>query len=209
MTTPRPSQIAHGSAKAVEQALADALAGHLDQAEVGDVEHLGAGLVPGQGLAERRHHLLAVVPDLHVDEVDDDDPADVAQPQLAGDLLGRLQVVVEDRLLEVRRAHVLARVHVDHGEGLGVLDDERATRRQPHLAVEGLVQLLVHVEALEQRQALGLGVVVLHPVGEVGADRRRRSSRTSSNRAWSSMTTPRYSLLNSSRITRTAMSGSR
>ena len=34
-------------------------------------------------------------------------------------------------------------------------------------------------------------------------------SLTSSNMAWSSMTTPRYSLLNSSRITRTAMSGSR
>ena len=29
----------------------------------------------------------------HVDEVDDDDPADVAQPQLAHHLLGRLEVV--------------------------------------------------------------------------------------------------------------------
>ena len=28
----------------------------------------------------------------HVDEVDDDDAADVAQPQLADDLLGRLEV---------------------------------------------------------------------------------------------------------------------
>ena len=95
---------------------------------------------------------VAVLPDLHVDEVDDDDPADVAQAQLAGDLLGRLEVVAEDRLLEARRAHVLAGVDVDDGERLGVLDDERAARRQPHLAVEGLVELLVHVVALEQRQ---------------------------------------------------------
>ena len=35
-----------------EQALADALAGHLDQAELGDVEDLGPGLVPGQRLAQ-------------------------------------------------------------------------------------------------------------------------------------------------------------
>src|SRR3954447_11784389 len=36
----------------LEQALADPLAGHLDQAELGDVEHLGAGLVTGQRVAE-------------------------------------------------------------------------------------------------------------------------------------------------------------
>ena len=66
---------------------------------------------------------------------------------------------------------VLAGVHVDHGERLGVLDDERAARRQPHLAVECLVQLLVHVEPLEQRQRLGRRVEVLDPVGEGGRDR--------------------------------------
>ena len=114
--------------------------------------------------------LCAVLADLHVDEVDHDDAADVAQAQLAGDLLGRLQVVAEHRLLEVRGAHVLAGVHVDHRERLGVLDDERAARRQPHLAVERLVQLLVDVVPLEQRQALGLGVVVLDAVGQVGVD---------------------------------------
>ena len=82
-------------------------------------------------------------PDLHVDEVDHDDPADVAEPELAGDLLGRLEVVAVDRLLEVRAADVLAGVDVDHGERLGALDDERPARRQPHLAVERLEQLLV------------------------------------------------------------------
>ena len=122
--------------------------------ELGDVEHLGAGLVPGQGVAEHPDHLVAVRPDLHVDEVDDDDAADVAEPELAGDLLGRLEVVAEDRLLEARRADVLAGVDVDDGERLGVLDDERAARRQPHLAVERLVELLVDVEPLEQRQRL-------------------------------------------------------
>ena len=70
--------------------------------------------------------------------------------------IGGLEVVAEDGLLEARRADVLAGVDVDHGERLGVLDDERAARRQPHLAVERLVELLVDVVALEQRQRLGL-----------------------------------------------------
>ena len=66
---------------------------------------------------------------------------------------------------------VLAGVDVDDRERLGALDDERATRRQPHLAVERLEELLVDVEPLEDRQPLLLGVVELDPVGELGGDR--------------------------------------
>ena len=105
--------------------------------------------------------------------------------------IGRLEVVAEDGLLEARRADVLAGVDVDHGERLGVLDDQRAARGQPHLAVERLVQLLVHVVALEQRQRLGLGVVVLDPVGQRRRDRLRRSRGPPRRAAGSSMTTPR------------------
>ena len=153
-----------------QQSLADALAGHLHQAEIGDVEDLGAGLVAGQRGPERVDDLAAVVLDLHVDEVDHDDAADVAQTQLLGDLFGGLEVVAEHRLFEVRGADVLAGVDVDHRQRLGVLDDQRAAAGQPHLAVERLVQLLVDVLALVQRQTLGDGVVVLDAVGEVGVE---------------------------------------
>lgn len=132
---------------------------------------MGPGLVPGQGGPEGLEHLGPVGGHLHVDEVDDDDPADVAQPELTGHLLGRLQVVLEHGLLEVRAAHVLAGVHVDDGEGFGVLDDQRAPRRQPHLAVERLLELLLHVVELEQRQRLGGGVVELDPVGQMRGHR--------------------------------------
>ena len=170
MRKPRPVHVSQVVLTDSSEPLRHPLAGHLDQPQLGDVEDLGPGLVPGQGGPEHPHDLVAVRLDLHVDEVDDDDPADVAQPELAGDLLGRLQVVAEDRLLEVRPADVLAGVHVDDGEGLGALDDERAARRQPDLAVERLEQLLVDVEPLEQRQPLDLGLVELDPVGELGRD---------------------------------------
>src|SRR4051812_39607455 len=159
------------AAERLHESLRDALAGHLDQPQLRHLERLGAGLVAGQGVAEDLHPLVAVLLDLHVDEVDHDDPADVAQPQLAGDLLGGLEVVPEDRLLEVRLAHVLAGVHVDHGERLGALDDERPTRGEPDLPVERLEQLLGDVEALEDREALLLRVVELDAVGELGRDR--------------------------------------
>ncbi len=48
-------------------------------------------------------HGVAVARARHVDEVDHDDPADVAQAQLVDDLLGRLEVGLGDRVLEAAR----------------------------------------------------------------------------------------------------------
>ena len=112
-----------------EQAFTDSLASHLDETEIGDVEHLGPGLVARQRGAERVDDLATVVADLHVDEVDDDDAPDVAKPELLRDLLGGFEVVAVHGLFEVRRADVLARVHIDHCQRFGVLDDQRTATR--------------------------------------------------------------------------------
>ena len=85
----------------LEQALADPLAGHLDQAQRSDLGDLVLGAVTAQALGEPAQHEVAVALEHHVDEVDDDDAADVAQAELSDDLLGRLDVVLGDGLLEV------------------------------------------------------------------------------------------------------------
>src|SRR2546426_7673300 len=72
--------------------LAHTLARHLDQPELGDLQHVGARLVLREGALERLEDLLAVLLALHVDEVDDDDPAQIAQPDLAHDLAHGLQI---------------------------------------------------------------------------------------------------------------------
>jgi hypothetical protein len=131
-------------AERLEQALADALAGHLDEPERGHLGDLVLGPVAAQALDEASYDQVAVALQHHVDEVDDDDPADVAQPQLAGDLLGGLEVVAGDRLLEVAAlADELAGVDVDDDHRLGAVDDQRAAGGQVDLAVQRLEQLLV------------------------------------------------------------------
>ena len=64
----------------------------------------------------------------HVDEVVDDHAAQVAQAQLAGDLLGGLQVHLVGGLLGVVVGPEVAAVDVDGDQRLGLLDDD-ATRR--------------------------------------------------------------------------------
>ncbi len=108
-----------------KQAAADPLAGHLHQAERGDLGDLVLGPVPRQAFQQPPQHQVPVALQDHVDEVDHDDPADVAQPELADHLLGRLQVVAGDRLLQVSAlAGELPGVDVHHGHGLGIVDHQ-------------------------------------------------------------------------------------
>src|SRR5581483_2477966 len=138
----------------------DVLARHLDEAERGDLDDVGlradALQLLGKRLLDRRPVLRA----RHVYEVDDDDPADVAQPELAHDLLHRLEVVLGDRVLEPRTrrlragADEAAGVDVDDRERLGVVEDQVAARRQVDAAVQGGADLLLDAEGLHQRLAL-------------------------------------------------------
>ena len=124
------------------RAVGDVLARHLDEAERRDLDDVGLRPVALELGAQRLLDRGAVLRVRHVDEVDDDDPADVAQPQLAHDLLDRLEVVLRDRVLEPRarrlraRADEAAGVDVDDRERLGVVEDEVAARGQVDAAVE-------------------------------------------------------------------------
>jgi hypothetical protein len=66
----------------------------------------------------------------HVDEVEDDDAAQVAQPQLARDRLRGFEVGLEDRVVEVARADEATGVDVDRRQRLGLVDYEVAARLQ-------------------------------------------------------------------------------
>ena len=63
---------------------------------------------------------------LHVDEVDDDEAREVAQLQLPGDFVGRLEVRCQRRFLDREFARRFTRVHVDGDESLGLIDDDVA-----------------------------------------------------------------------------------
>ena len=87
----------------------------------------------------------------HVDEVDDEEAAQVAQAQLAGDLVGGLQVGVERGLLDVGALGGARGVDVDGGQGLGMVDDDGAAGGQAHLALEGGLDLALDLVAGEER----------------------------------------------------------
>ena len=109
----------------LHKALTDALARHLHQAKRRDLGHLVLGAVARQAFEQAAQHQIAVRGHHHVDVVDHDHAADVAQTQLARDLFARLKVAAGHGLFErLALADEAAGVHIDRGHGLGAVDDD-------------------------------------------------------------------------------------
>ena len=106
---PSPAQVGQRPRHHLARAVRHVLARHLDETERRDLDHVRLGAVALELGPQRLLDRLAVLRVRHVDEVDDDDPADVAQPQLPDDLLHRLEVVLDDRVLEPLRRGLRAR----------------------------------------------------------------------------------------------------
>src|SRR5918996_140099 len=95
-----PATSLAGDREDLPGAIGHVLAGHLDQPQRRDLDDVRLRPVPLQLGVEGVLHQLPVLRIRHVDEVDDDDPADVTEAQLADDLLDGLEVVLRDRVLE-------------------------------------------------------------------------------------------------------------
>ena len=92
--------------------------------------------------------ILAAV---HVDEIDHNQAAKVAQAHLAGNFFSGFEVGVERRFFDVAAAGGTRRVDVDGGERFSAVDDNRAARGQPYFALMGRFNLAFNLIARKQR----------------------------------------------------------
>ena len=92
-----PSQYPQGSQSCWTRFSPGALARHLDQAELGDLQDVGARLVGANRVLQRTVHPLAVVGGLHVDQVDDDQATYVSEAQLMHHFFDSFEVGAENR----------------------------------------------------------------------------------------------------------------
>ena len=122
---------AHGVA-GFGQRRAQALARQFHQAEARDLAHLHARAIGLHRVLELLLDIALVARGLHVDEVDDDQAAHVAQAQLARRFFRGFHVGAEGGFLDVGAAGRARRVDVDGHQRLGVVDHDRAAGRQLH-----------------------------------------------------------------------------
>ena len=128
-----------------------ALARHLEQAEARNAADLHPCTVFLHRLFQTVFDLALVARGRHVDEVNDEETAEVAQPQLARNLLRRLQVGIQRGFLDIGALGRACRVDVDRGQCLGVVNHDGAARWQAQLATECRFDLRLDLVAREQR----------------------------------------------------------
>ena len=151
----------------LKQTGTQALTGHLNQTQRSHLSHLMLGTVTAQALNQATQNQVTVRLKHHVNEVNDDNAANIAQTQLTDNLLSSFQVVLGDSLFQVAAATgELTGVHVHHSHGFGAVNHQRTTRRQVHLTVQCLRQLLVNAVVVEE-------VVVAVPLLQAGDQVRR------------------------------------
>ncbi|MNO90501.1 hypothetical protein D3C76_820230 [compost metagenome] len=115
-------------------------------------------------LFQGAQHLALMLFIFHVDEVDDDDAADVAQAQLPGNGGSGFKVGLEDSFFKVAMADEGTGVDVDGGHCLSGVDHQIATGLERHLALQGTLNLVFDTVQVKDRP---LARVMLEPIGNL------------------------------------------
>ena len=93
----------------------------------------------------------------HIDKVDYDDSAHVAQTQLPRNLVGGAEIDIKSVLLLILHVAVaVARVHIDHVKSFCVLNDDVCTRLERHRFSKRRLYLLRDVVEIENRLVFGI-----------------------------------------------------
>ncbi len=133
------------------EAFDGALARHLHEAERRHLVHGGFGVIARERFFEHAQHLALVLFIGHVDEIDDDDAAEVAQTKLTRGRLRRLEIGLVNRLLEVAMAQECAGVDVDRRHRFGLVDYQITTGLQWHFLLERTLNFVLDAVEIEDR----------------------------------------------------------
>ena len=170
--------IAHGAGAATARAdvmagfaerRAQALTRHFEQAKARNMADLDARAILTYGFAQAVFYRALVAYRGHIDKVDNDKTAEVAQTQLAGNLIGCFKVGVEGGFFDIAAAGCACGVDIDRGQRLGAIDNDRAAGRQTNFTLESGFDLRFDLVVAEQRDFTG---VELNFAAEVRATQR-------------------------------------
>ena len=146
---------------------AQPLAAHFHQAEFADGAKLHSCTVLAQGVAQAVFHFAAVFALFHVNEIDHDQAAQVAQAHLAGYLVGSFEVGAGGGFFDVAAFDGAGGVHVHAHQRFGVVNHDGAAGWQRDGAGIGRFNLVLNLKAAEQRRVVA---VALHAGGMLGHD---------------------------------------
>ena len=140
------------------QRRAQPLPRHFQQAKAGDTPDLNSGAIHFQGLTQPGFHLTLIACNAHIDEINNNQPAQIAQPHLPGHFIGGLQIGVKRSFLNVAAFGRPSRIDVHRDQRLGVVNHDPAAGGQANLALISGFDLRFDLKAGEQRDTVLIGL---------------------------------------------------
>ena len=131
---------------------------HFQQAKTGDAPNLDPGAVDFQGFPQPGFNLALIPGDAHVNKINHDQPAQIAQPHLPGDFVGGFQIGSQCGFFDVTALGGAGRVDVHRHQCLGVVNHDPAAGRQADFALIRSFDLRFNLKAGEQRNAVLVGL---------------------------------------------------
>ncbi len=138
------------------QGRAEALAGHLQQAKTRNMADLNARTVLTNCITQTVFNRTLVANRGHIDKVDNNQAAEVAQTELTGNFIGRFKVGVEGGFFDVATTGCARGVDVDGGQRFGGVDNDGTTGRQTDFTLESGFNLRFDLIMAEQRDFTGV-----------------------------------------------------
>ncbi len=120
------------------------------------MRNLNTRTVLANGFTQAVFYSTLVTHRRHIDEVDNNQAAEVAQAQLAGDFICCFQVGVERGFFDIAAASCAGGVDVDCGQGFRAVDYDGAAGRQTHFTLECRFDLRFDLVMAEQRNFTGV-----------------------------------------------------
>ena len=155
--------------RALRKRRLQALAAHFHQTKFADRAKLHAGTVLAQCIAQAVFNIAAVAAFVHVNKVDHHQTTQITQTHLAGYFFSSFQVGASRGFFDITTANRACRINVHRHQSLGVVNHNRAARRQLHGACVGRFDLVLDLEAAKQRRIVA---VSFHFVGVLRHDMR-------------------------------------
>src|SRR5689334_8543579 len=100
-----------------------------------------------EGIAQAILYFTLVALAFHIDEVDDNQAAEVAQAQLACNFIGSFKIGIKSGLLDIATFGGAAGVDVYRDQCFGMVDDYSAARRQAYFTRECSFDLMLDLKA--------------------------------------------------------------
>ena len=163
-----------GDVRAFVQGRAQALTRELHQSKARNLAHLYTCTVKMQCVAQTVFNRALVLGVFHVDEVDHDQTTQVTQTQLASDFVGCLLVGAQCCFFDIGAARSARRVHVHGNQRLGVINYDRAARRQIYGARISCFDLVLDLETREKWHIIAITFNARNVIRHDDAHKRHR-----------------------------------